>query len=397
MKQLYKRDRNGKVITWIIENDDKSYWTTTGDLGGKMTTTKPTFCEAKNVGRANATTISEQVLFEVESKIKKQYDQGYTDDIPTGERRFDVSLANKYVDRVKKNKLKFPYVYQPKLDGIRCYIKLVDGKIRAFSRNHKEFVSVPHVVGDPIICELFRNYPSTILDGELYNHELHNDFNKICSIIAKKKLTKEDIKLSKEFIRFNCFDCYFTDNPDLPYVERNNLLFERVGECESTADITDDYYTPALVFVSSMGIETETLNNYVYNQEEVDKKIKEYIDFGFEGIMLKKNVPYVFGRSNDLLKYKFFIDEEFEIVGFEEGAGNMAGLATAVVCVNKNGTEFRAGTCGTEEFRRKLLIEGIFIIGKMATIKYQELTPIDENGVGGVPRFGKMVSIRDYE
>lgn len=362
-----------------------------------MTTTKPTFCEAKNVGRANATSISEQVILEVESKIKKQYDLGYTDDIPSGERRFDVSLANKYIDRVKKNKLEFPYVYQPKLDGIRCYIRLVDGKVKAFSRNHKEFASIPHILGDPVINELFRNNPDLILDGELYNHKLWNDFNKICSIIAKKKLTKDDISKSKEYIKFNCFDCLFNTSPDLPYTERNEKLFSIVKEYQRTVDVDEDYEDP-LVFVSSSGISAdEYANFYVNTPEEVDEKIKAYIADGFEGIMLKKNVPYTYARSNNLLKYKFFKDEEFEIIGFEEGTGNMSGLATTVICVNDKGIEFRAGTCGTEEYRRKLLEEAIFIVGKMCTVKYQELTPVDDDGNGGVPRFGKMTSIRDYE
>lgn len=396
MIQLYKRDRKGKVITWIIDNDDKSYWTTTGDLNGKMTVTKPTFCEAKNVGRSNETTVAEQVLLEVESKVKKQLDQGYTESMPSEERRFDVSLANKYIDRVAKNKLDFPYVYQPKLDGIRCYIKRDDMAVRGYSRNHKEFVSVPHIMSDPVIVELLHRRPDLILDGELYNHELHNDFNKICSIIAKKKLSKDDIKLSRQFIKFNCFDCYFKIEPNLTYIERNTKLFELIKDCQEYIDVDEDY-EESITFVSSFGIAPDILDNkFVTTQEEVDNKIREYIDRGFEGIMLKKDVPYNFGRSNDLLKYKFFKDEEFEIVGFEEGTGNMAGLATTVICVNDKGVEFRAGTCGTEEYRRRLLKEAPDIIGKLATVKYQELTPVDDNG-GGVPRFGKMRSIRDYE
>lgn len=397
MIQLYKRDRRGKVITWIIENDNKSYWTTTGDLGGQMTTTAPTFCEAKNVGRANETTVEQQVLLEVESKVKKQYDLGYIDSMPSETRRFDVSLANKYIDRVKKNKLDFPYIFQPKLDGIRAYLSLVNGKIVARSRNHKEIVSVPHILCDPVITRLFEAWPDLILDGELYNHELHDDFNKICSIIAKKKLKREDVIASKRYIRFNCFDCYFQDHPELKFKERNDMLFSEAYEAISCLD-DEDAENVSIDFVSSIGISVDEFENcFVNSQEEVEQKIKEYIDLGFEGIMLKKDTTYNFGRSNELLKYKFFIDSEYEITGFEEGKGNLAGIATTVICVDERGVEFRAGTTGTEEYRRYLLDNPLEFIGKLATIKYQELTPIDENGEGGVPRFGKMTSVRDYE
>ena len=73
-KTLYKLDKKGKLIEWTIENDDRSYWTTTGQVGGKLTKTLPTYCEGKNVGRANETTVAQQVELEVASKVKKQMD-----------------------------------------------------------------------------------------------------------------------------------------------------------------------------------------------------------------------------------------------------------------------------------------------------------------------------------
>jgi hypothetical protein len=52
---------------------------------------------------------------------------------------------------------------------------------------------------------------------------------------------------------------------------------------------------------------------------------------------------------------------------------------------------------GDTDFREKLFKESDSLKGKMATIKYQELTPVKDYNSGGVPRFGKMTSIRDYE
>ena len=122
MTTLYKRDKKGKVRAWTIEHDAVSYWTISGIYpDGKMTKTAPTFVEQKNVGKANETSLEQQVLNEVASKIQYQIDQGFTYEIPTEEKRFEVSLANKYQDRIEKNKLDFPYFVEPKLDGVRCY------------------------------------------------------------------------------------------------------------------------------------------------------------------------------------------------------------------------------------------------------------------------------------
>jgi ATP-dependent DNA ligase len=112
--------------------------------------------------------------------------------------------------------------------------------------------------------------------------------------------------------------------------------------------------------------------------------------------MLKKDVPYFFGRSFDMLKYKKFFDKEFKIVDFEEGNGNLVGIAAAVICETEDGQTFKAGVMGTQDYARDLFSFKDLYKGKMATIVYQALTPL-KDGKGGVPRFGKMREIRNYE
>ena len=214
MVTLYKRDKKGKVRAWTIEHDAVSYWTISGIYpDGKMTKTAPTFVEQKNVGKANETSLEQQVLNEVASKIQYQIDQGFTYDIPTEEKRFEVSLANKYQDRIEKNKLEFPYIVEPKLDGVRCYIKMVDGDIRMFSRKHKEFVACPHIATNEFVQKFFEMYPDAILDGELYNHELKDDFNKIVSLVKKSKPKSEDLEESAKLVQYHCFDSYYPSEP----------------------------------------------------------------------------------------------------------------------------------------------------------------------------------------
>lgn len=391
MVKLYKRDKKGKLMEWSIHYDDICFWTCSGYVGGQITETYPTYVEQKNVGKANETSLEQQVLNEVNSKIQYQIDHGYSRTIPNEEKRFDVSLAAKYDDRLEKNKLDFPYICEEKLDGIRCYIsKDENGNMIMKSRAHKEFVSVPHIKKDAFIKKFFELYPNAILDGELYNHDLKEDFNKIVSLVKKTKPKQEDLEESANLVQYHCFDSYYPDEPNLTYKERK----ERVS---SLALTIEKFHSGSVAIVGSYyKMNGESTFAEAYTTDDVEYFIKNFTSAGYEGIMLKKDVPYFFGRSFDMLKYKKFFDAEYKIVDFEEGRGNLKGIAAAVICVGENGTEFKAGVTGTQEYAAELFENKEKYLNKMATIKYQALTPI-KDGKGGVPRFGKMMAIRDYE
>lgn len=392
MVTLYKRDKKGKVRAWTIEHDDASYWTISGiHPDGKMTKTAPTFVEQKNVGKANETSLEQQVLNEVASKIQYQIDQGFTYEIPTEEKRFEVSLANKYQDRIEKNKLDFPYFTEEKLDGVRCWISMdCDGNIVMRSRKNKEFVACPHIKNNEIVKRFFKLYPDAILDGELYNHLLKDDFNKIVSLVKKTKPKDDDLSLSERTIMFYCFDAYFPSMSYLPYSKRKEIILSLATSYEWAVGSNPKMLNYLHFYVVG------AVPNLVSTENEVEDAITEAVSEGYEGIMLKKDVPYFFGRSFDMLKYKKFFDKEFKIVDFEEGNGNLVGIAAAVICETEDGQIFKAGVMGTQDYARDLFTNKDLYKGKMATIVYQALTPV-QNGKGGVPRFGKMREIRNYE
>lgn len=401
MTKLYKRDKKGKLMEWNIWHDNVSYTTSSGYVGGAITETLPTFVEQKNVGKANETSLEQQVLNEVSSKVQYQIDHGYSYEIPSEEKRFEVSLADKYSDRQEKGKLDFPYICEPKLDGLRCYIKMVDGEIRMFSRGHKEFVSCPHIKENEFVKKFFETYPDAILDGELYNHELKNDFNKIVSLVKKTKPKPEDLEESAKLVQYHCFDSYYPDDADLPYIHRKGrLLYLWINDTtlpwEDKQPLSYDNFivVGTIPMLWQGGVLVGV--SHIHTENDVEKEIELFTYQGYEGIMLKKDVPYFFGRSFDMLKYKKFKDAEYKIVDFEEGKGNLKGIAAAVICETDNGEQFKAGVTGTQDYARNLYENRNEYVGKLATIKYQELTPM-KDGKGGVPRFGKMMSVRDYE
>lgn len=402
MTKLYKRDKKGNLLEWSIDHDNVSYWTISGRCDGKKIQTSPTFVEQKNIGKANETSLEQQVLNEVSSKVQYQIDHGYSYDIPTEEKRFEVSLADKYPDRQEKGKLDFPYIVEPKLDGLRCYIKMVDCEIRMFSRGHKEFVSCPHIKENEFVKKFFETYPDAILDGELYNHELKNDFNKIVSLVKKTKPKPEDLEESAKLVQYHCFDSYYPSEPQLLYTERKTRLLNILQQNNWVGHHFDDvnkdsFYLVGVGWVHHFIGGWKLESSYeVDNETLVEHYIKSAVNRGYEGIMLKKDVPYFFGRSFNMLKYKKFKDAEYRIVDFEEGKGNLKGIAAAVICETDNGEQFKAGVTGTQDYARNLYENRNEYVGKLATIKYQELTPM-KDGKGGVPRFGKMMTVRDYE
>ena len=89
-------------------------------------------------------------------------------------------LAHKY----NPDKFQYPGYIQPKLDGVRC----VFTKDGAFSRTGKQFMNVKHI--ETALQPVFAQHPSLMLDGELYNHDLKDDFEKMIMTAVVVNLKK---------------------------------------------------------------------------------------------------------------------------------------------------------------------------------------------------------------
>ena len=161
-EKLYKIDSKGKLRVWWIEYDDEKYRTHSGINGGKIVTSGWKYPTEKNVGRANATSVEEQVLSEITAEYEKKLNQGkYHSTIESasnGAKFYECMLADKYNAKKHNN---FPYYSQPKLDGIRCIVS----KDGMQSRQGKKIISAPHIM--EALEEFFQKYPDVILDGEL--------------------------------------------------------------------------------------------------------------------------------------------------------------------------------------------------------------------------------------
>jgi len=80
---------------------------------------------------------------------------------------------------------------------------------------------------------------------------------------------------------------------------------------------------------------------------------------------------------------------EFKIVGYTCGTGN-EDECIVFKCVTESGKEFSCRPRGIARVRREMYFNGESYIGKMLTVRFQELTQ------DGIPRFGVGI-VRDYE
>ena len=197
---LYSRTSTGAIQVWTVEIQENAYRTLHGQYGGKIVTTEWFTASPTNVGRSNERDGVAQALFEAQACWKKKRDSGMFEDILAVDTFTFVEpmLAKKWEDR--RSKVSFPLYCQPKLDGMRAVIT----RHGATSRNGKPWVTIPHIL--KALEPVFEAYPDLVLDGELYCHGLHDDFNKISSLIKKTKPTAADLEESAATIQYHWYD-----------------------------------------------------------------------------------------------------------------------------------------------------------------------------------------------
>jgi ATP-dependent DNA ligase len=352
LPKLYKIDTTGKTRVWWIEHDNEKYRTHSGIDGGKIVVSGWQYPTEKNVGRANATDVAMQVANEVNAHyVKKQYQGKYHQTIEsadTGAKFYECMLADKY--DVKKHN-KFPYYSQPKLDGVRCLVS----KDGMQSRNGKPIISAPHI--REALEPFFQKYPDVVLDGELYNHDLKNDFEKIISLARKTKPTAADLEESAEMIQYHVYDVI----DDKPFADRLGFINLHIGN-----EWSANRYYPIVRTVKTTNI---------HDEHDLKTMLGHYLESGYEGQMLRvPNSLYEGKRSKNLIKHKEFEDDEFQIVSIEEGKGNWAGAAKRVEIQLKDGTTQFSGVRGSFDMLKELLYNANDYIGTDVTVRYQNKT-----------------------
>ncbi len=272
-------------------------------------------------------------------------------------------LAHKFDDsRVDWSQ---PVYIQPKLDGVRCLFT----KDGAYSRTGKKFMNLAHI--ELALIPFFKQYPDVVLDGELYNHELKHDFEKIISLVRKQKPTANDRLEAKELVQFHVYD-YFDG---VIYDSYKTRMHQLVNSAIYDVQIK---YVPAYL-----------VDSYNYARKMHD----DFLEKGYEGSIIRLDGLYKHGRSYDLMKFKDFSDTEATIIGYEAGKGKRTGTLGKFLMQDDDGNEF--GCPPGKGYNYKDLTNMLDnigeYIGKRATFTYFQRTQ------AGSYRHPLFKCIRNYE
>jgi ATP-dependent DNA ligase len=326
----------------------------------------------KNLGKKNETTPFEQACKNAESKWNKKKDKKYVED-PSGD--CDIllpMLAHTFTKR--KHDIDWPALLQPKLNGVRCLARREGKKIFYTSREAKPFTTLEHITS--MLLKLMRD--GEIFDGEIFN--LSMTFQEIIS--AVKRQQDDSLRL-----QYHVYDIVNDETFD----RRNDLLYKRSTQLLDTFGRPGFMEKHPVEFVGAYECDNEDV---MMRWHKVWAHPKPNGDPGmYEGTMVRnlKGLYKQDFRSKDLQKYKDFIDEEYEIIGYHDGEGKDEGAVTWI-CVTEDNEEFDCTPNGTYPQRRKWWKDRKKYLGKMLTVRYQNLSDDRE-----VPIFPKGIVIRDYE
>ncbi len=379
---LYKKTNTGAIQFWSVSVDtdlvDLSLKPGTSKITvqyGQLDTDSPqeTFDiieHGKNVGKKNETTAYEQAELEAKSKWEKQLKKGYVKTIEEArEGKIDTiieggispMLAHRFDEH--GHKIKYSCYGQPKLDGHRIIAVVKEGRCTLWSRTQKPINSLPHIV-DAI--EKMVGSTSCILDGEGYSHDFKENFEKISSLIRQENPAPDC-----HLVQYHIYDM---PSANVPFEERLKAI-------------------KSLPWAQNPGclvmVDTVLLNN----QDEATEFFLKCLNDGYEGAILRNKAGmYVNKRSYDLQKVKTMKDDEFDIVGIEEGKGRLIGHVGSFICSMPNGKTFLAKMSGSTDKLREYFVNHRLWENKRLTVQYQGLTAKE-----GVPRFPVGIRIREEE
>jgi len=258
-----------------------------------------------------------------------------------------------------------PTFIQPKLDGVRCVIQYDAGVVTAYSRTGKEWKNIEHIKLN--LYRFFDKFPNVILDGELYNHDLRDNFEKIISLVRKTKPTTEDRVEASKLTQFHCYDII---DETKTFEERNNFI---------TKELSISYCVKQLMTYE------------IYDEEAAKERHRINLKTGYEGSIVRTNDTYHCNRSHNLRKFKDFQDSEATLLAWVEGKGKRKGTVGKFMAVDDEGNEFGMPVMDKFKYLQDNFRKMRGWVGKRATFTYFERTKANSY------RHPLFKAIRDYE
>lgn len=276
------------------------------------------------------------------------------------------------VNKINKN---WPVAVEPKLGGIRFFVCKTHDRIEGYGVNRNLIHHLTHIIDDigPLLDYL---PPFTNIDGELYIHGV--DINVIKSMI--KSATHPQINN----LQYHIYDIILQN---VPYEDRKDILVSAYHRFVNNGNKAKNF---------------SIVPSYIaYDLDDILDIHESFVEMGMEGSMIKKmgndhkdkkireqSFYKLNSRCDNILKLKDVEDDEYEIVDLVSKDNNVLFTLKTI-----NDVQFNC-LCSDNtdiELKREYLDNKRHLKGKMATVVYKKLSE------KGVPLFGKVRCIRDYE
>jgi len=349
-KVLYAKDVKGSIRVWMITAHDTGLTIEHGMLGGALQSKE----EPISVGKG-ARTRDQQIYSRFLSRINKQYDQGYDEDLEKVKRKKRTNvmgLLRPMLAAPIKNVRNIDYgqaFYQNKYDGNRCLITKQGGRLVAYSRNGKPVSTISHITSGIQLDE------GETIDGELYCHGV--PLQRICSWIKREQEATLNLSL-------RVYDII----SERPYIDRLDRL-------------------ESLILGDHAGV-VPTVR--VTHESALDDLLGLSLADGYEGGILRwGEAGYEDGkRSKSLAKIKVFEDDEYRVVNV---IASKDGWAILICIIWVDGVEktFRVSAPGTMDQKYEIMLHIEDYIGKMVQVKYANMTK------DGIPFHPVAIRFRD--
>ena len=213
-----------------------------------------------------------------------------------------------------EDKVKFPVIGQPKVDGVRALNltgALTGRSLKTFGNRYvTQYFSQPELIG---------------FDGEMAAQcETHPD---LCRLTTSAMASHE----GEPFLLWHCFDYITEETKDIPYRERLLTMDAKIRHLQEDPGLH-----------RSVGHLRTIPWVILNNMDELLAYDEKNLDEGFEGTILRDPCgKYKQGRSTaregGLLRIKRFLDFDCRVLGIEEGYTN--GNAAQI---NELGKTFRS-------------------------------------------------------
>ncbi|AJL34278.1 pNP419L [African swine fever virus] len=341
---------------------------------GAMRISKTTrVTEGKNLGKKNATTVVHQAFKDALSKYNRHARQkrgAHTNKgmiPPMLVKHFNIIPKTFFEDETDP-------IVQRKRNGVRAVAcQQGDGSILLYSRTEKEFLGLDNIKKELKQLYLFIDV-RVYLDGELYLH------HKPLQWIAGQANAKAD---SSE-LHFYVFDCFWSDQLQMPSNKRQQLLTNIFKQKEDFTFI-------------------HQVENFSIKDEDEALRLKtQFIKEGYEGAIVRNaNGPYEPGYNNyhspHLAKLKPLLDAEFILVDYTQGKKGKDLGAILWVCELPNKKRFVVTPKHLTYADRYALFQKLtpalfkkHLYGKELTVEYAELS-----SKTGIPLQARAVGFRE--